>query len=148
MSDCQEQMKRRTIIAALKQGLTPKTKITALCNGTENYWNIIDALEPISASIQKILDWFHLSMRIQNISLPESIKPKLVRIKWHLWRGNCDLALKRLTELIELCTETSKDKLQKLKFYIENNASKIINYRNRHKHSLPFTSYLAELTVK
>ncbi len=81
MSDCQEQMKRRTIIAALKQGLTPKTKITALCDCAENCWNIIDALEPLSTSIQRISDWFHLSMKIQNISLTETIKPKLMRIK-------------------------------------------------------------------
>jgi hypothetical protein len=148
MSDCQEQMKRRTIIAALKQGLTPKTKITALCDGAENCWNIIDALEPLSTSIQRILDWFHLSMKIQNISLPESIKPKLIRIKWHLWRGNYNRALKRLTELIELCAENSTDNLKKLKSYIENNASKIINYRDRHKRGLPFTSHLAESTVE
>ena len=56
MIDAQVQMKRRTIIAALKQGMTPQTKITALCDGAENCWNIIDALEPMAASIDRILD--------------------------------------------------------------------------------------------
>jgi len=56
MSDAQEQMKRRTIIAALKQGMTPNTHITALCDGADNCWNIIDALEPMTASITRILD--------------------------------------------------------------------------------------------
>ena len=28
--------------------LQPQTKITALCNGAENCWNIIDALEPMA----------------------------------------------------------------------------------------------------
>ena len=34
------------------------------------------------------------------------------------------------------------------KTYIENNASKIINYRERQKKGLPFTSNLAESTVE
>jgi hypothetical protein len=141
-------MKRRTIIAALKQGLMPKTKITALCDGTENCWNIVDILEPLTDFVQEILNWFHLSIKIQNISSPESIKPRLIRIKWHLWRGDCDSALKRLTKLMEMCTEISKSRLQKLKLYIENNASKIVNYRARQKQGLLLTSHLAALTVE
>jgi len=146
--DSQVQMKRLTIIAALKQGLTPKTRITALCDGADNCWNIIDALEPMAASIDRVLDWFHLGMKIQNISLPESIKPKLMRIKWHLWRGNSERAMQRIVELIPLCPEKSADKLKKLSTYIKNNANKIINYRERHKNGLPFTSNLAESTVE
>ena len=141
-------MKRRTIIAALKQGMTPKTKITALCDGADNCWNVIDALEPMAASIDRILDWFHLSMKIQNIPLPEAIKPKLVRIKWHLWRGNSDRAIQRLTSLITACSGVASERLSKLKTYIVNNASKIINYRERQKQGLPFTSNLAESTVE
>lgn len=148
MSHSQEQMKRLTIIAALKQGITPKTKITALCDGAENCWNIIDVLEPMAASIDRILDWFHLGMKIQNIPLPEAIKPKLVRIKWHLWRGNSDRAVQRLTSLITSCSGVASERLSKLKTYIENNSSKIINYRERHKQGKPYTSNLAESTVE
>jgi hypothetical protein len=146
--DSQVQMKRRTIVAALKQGLTSKTKVTALCDGAGNCWNIIDALEPLAASVDRILDWFHLSMKIQNISLPESVKPKLIRIKWHLWRGNSDRALQRLAELIPLCSDKPSDKLKKLIGYIKSNENKIINYRERQKKGLPFTSHLAESTVE
>ena len=148
MHDSQEQMKRHTIIAALKQGLTSKTRVTALCDGADNCWAIIDALEPLSASIDRVLDWFHLSMKIQNISLPESMKPKLTRIKWHLWRGNSARAMQRLAELIPICPEKSADKLKRLSVYIKNNANKIIDYRARHKNGLPFTSNLAESTVE
>ena len=129
-------MKRRTIIAALKQGMTSQTKITALCDGAENCWNIIDALEPMAASIDRVLDWFHLSMKIQNIALPDSIESKLTRIKWHLWRGNVERALLRLDELIPLCADKSAERLKKLKTYITNNATKIINYRDRQKNGL------------
>ena len=148
MADSQEQMKRRTIIAALKQGMTPKTKITALCDGADNCWNIIDALEPMAFSIDRILDWFHLSMKIQNIGLPEALKQKLIHIKWHLWRGNSERGLKRLDALIPLCSGISAERLKKLKTYITNNATKIINYRERQKQGLPFTSNLAESTVE
>jgi hypothetical protein len=148
VADSQEQMKRRTIIAALKQGMTPKTKITALCDGADNCWNIIDALEPMAASIDRVLDWFHLSMKIQNIALPEALKRKLIHIKWHLWQGNSERALKRLDTLIPLCSGVSAERLKKLKTYIKNNAAKIVNYRERQKQGLPFTSNLAESTVE
>jgi hypothetical protein len=42
----------------------------------------------------------------------------------------------------------SADRLKKLKAYIENNADKIINYREYQKQGLPFTSNLAESTVE
>ena len=42
----------------------------------------------------------------------------------------------------------ASERLIKLKTYIENNASKIINYRERQKQGLPFTSNLAESTVE
>jgi ribosomal protein S27AE len=75
--DSQEQMKKRTLIASLKQGLNPETKITALCDGAQNCWNVVDALEPFCSSIEKILDWFHITMKLKNISLPEPLKEKL-----------------------------------------------------------------------
>ena len=115
---------------------------------TQNCWNIIDALEPMAASIDRILDWFHLSMKIQNIALPDPIKSKLTRIKWHLWRGNVERALYRLNELIPLCSDKSAERLKKLKAYVMNNSTKIINYRDRQKNGLPFTSHLAESTVE
>ena len=59
-------------------------------------------------------------MKIQNIALPEVLKPKLVRIKWHLWRGKTDNALKRLDSLIDDCPKIYKQRLEKLKTYIKN----------------------------
>ena len=148
LSDSQEQMKRRTIIAALKQGLTPKTKITALCDGAENCWAVVDALGPFSSSIEKILDWFHITMKIKNISLPAPLKEKLEKIKWYLWHGNTESAIERLTDLSKNCSETSANKLNKLRTYIQNNESKIVNYDKRKEEGKPFTSNLAESTVE
>jgi len=141
-------MKYRTIIASLKQGLTSQTKITALCDGAENCWNVIDALVPLSGSVDRILDWFHLSMKIQNIALPEAIKPKLDKVKGHLWRGNCDKAVQRLKELMEDASGKSVVRIKKLLTYVTNNRSKIVNYEERKNKGLPFTSHLAESTVE
>ena len=79
-----------------------------------------------------ILDWFHLAMKIQNISLPADLKEKLMRIKWHLWRGKVDNALVRLEQLLELSKdEKDINKIKKFYTYIANNKDKIVNYRER-----------------
>ena len=148
LDDGQKQMINNTIVAALKQGLSPQTKVTALCDGADNCWQIVDALTPLCASITRILDWFHLGMKIQNIALPEHLKPKLIRIKWHLWRGKTENALKRLVELIALCPIDYKPRLEKLKTYLKNNEGKIVDYRERQNNGLIFTSNLAECTVE
>ncbi len=89
LDDGQKQIINNTIVAALKQDLSPKTNVM----GPENCWQIVDALTPLCASITRILDWFHLRMKIQNTALQDEIKSKLIRIKWHLWRGKTDNAL-------------------------------------------------------
>jgi hypothetical protein len=132
----------------LRQGLTQETKITALCDGAANCWSVVESLKPLSASVLCILDWFHLAMKIQNIALPEKFKDKLTRIKWHLWRGKSGNATIRLDSLIKSVPKNYKDRLDKLKTYIENNRDKIVNYRDRKKQKLVFTSNLAESTVE
>ena len=90
-----------TIIAALKEGMTEKTHITTLSDGARNCWNIAEALKPLCKGMTCILDWFHLSMKMQNIALPEELKVKFLRIRWHLWRGNVKAAIIRTNQLIE-----------------------------------------------
>ena len=147
-ADNQAQMISNTVVAALKQGLSPSTNVTALCDGAENCWQIVNALKPLSASTLCILDWFHLAMKIQNISLPEKFKPKLIKIKWHLWRGKVDNALIRLSTLINEVPKNYQDRIEKLQAYLKNNIDKIVNYRERQKQGLVFTSNLAESTVE
>ena len=147
--DEQKQMISSTIIAALKQGLTKETHVTALCDGADNCWKIAESLAPICGKITYILDWFHISMKMENISLPEELKAKLMRVKWHLWRGNSDRALLRLNELfITANDKKEKDKINKFAVYIENNKRRIADYRKRKKSGFVFTSNLAESTVE
>jgi len=147
--DNQQQIISGTIIAALKQGLTKNTHITALCDGAENCWNVAESLRPLCKEMTCILDWFHLAMKLENISLPKKVKSKLLRIKWHLWRGNVDKALTRLEQLI-LSAQQEKHikRIEKFRNYIANNRDKIVNYKERKKLKLIFTSNLAESTVE
>ena len=104
-----------TIIAAIKQGLSPKTHVTALCDGAANCWNIAKALEPLCANISYILDWFHLAKKFENISLPKQLKEDLMHIKWHLWRGNIAEALVRFKEILDLTKdEQLNDRIKRL----------------------------------
>lgn len=147
--DNQEQIICSTIVAALKQGLTNTTHVTALCDGASNCWSVVDALKPLSGSMTCILDWFHIAMKMKNIALPEKLKSKFMRIKWHLWRGNTDSALLRIEQLKETVTaKKSLDKLTKFATYITNNVERIVDYRKRRKNGLVFTSNLAESTVE
>jgi hypothetical protein len=147
--DGQSYMISATIIAALKQGLSPKTHVTALCDGATNCWNIAKAIEPLCASITYILDWFHLAMKFENISLPKKLKEDLMHIKWHLWRGDIEKTTLRFKEIMELTKEEQHhDRIKKLFQYVENNKDKIVDYSSRKEAGLVFTSNLAESTVE
>ena len=147
--DNQKHMISSTIIAALKQGLNPKTHVTALCDGAQNCWNIASSLEPLCAKITYILDWFHLAMKFENISLPKQLKEDLMHIKWYLWRGDAVKAMIRFNEILMLTKdEKHHDRIQKLSNYVDNNKDRIIDYSKRKEQGLVFTSNLAESTVE
>jgi hypothetical protein len=149
LDDNQDQFISATIIAALKQGLGKNTHVTVLCDGAQNCWNVAEELRPLSGSMTCILDWFHIAMKMQNIALPEKLKAKFIRIKWHLWRGGVDNALTRLRQLAEEAkTDKSIAKINKFYNYINNNRDRLVNYRERQKMGLVFTSNLAESTVE
>jgi hypothetical protein len=147
-ADGQKQLIESTITAALKQGLSRTTHITALCDGADNCWNVVDALAPLAGSVTRILDWFHLAKKIKNIALPQGEGDKLMLIKWHLWRGRIDRARIRLNEMITRVDDMYQDRLTRLLAYINNNEDKIVDYRARKNAGLVFTSQLAESTVE
>jgi hypothetical protein len=148
LDDNHESINKATLNAAKKQGLCPTTDMTAICDGADNCWSVINYLAPHCLSILRILDWFHIAMRFKNIGLPQEYKDKLIRIKWHLWRGNVDNAKVRFEQLLDIIPEKYKDKVIKLRNYIINNSANIINYRERMKSGKAFTSNMAESNVE
>ncbi len=53
--------------AALKQGLTEQTRVTALADGAHNCWSVILALKPHCQTLECILDWFHIAQKFQQV---------------------------------------------------------------------------------
>lgn len=142
-------IKRQTLLAALKQGMTAETNVIALCDGAANCWNVVQELEGRCCSIIKILDWFHIAKRFQNISLPKYLDEKLDHIKWCIWHGQSEKGLARFDEVISK-TRASKMKarLVQLKGYLENNKSYLVNYEERHSAKKVISSSLAESNVE
>ena len=151
MLDSQDTMKKLTINAAIKQGMTSETQITALCDGASNCWNIVDLLEVHCQFIERILDWHHIAMKFQNTRLgQDELNERLSGAKWYLWNGLPDKAIERLLSIRDSLQDEQKkqDKVQVLLTYIENNANFIVNYQKRQDSGLIFTSQMAESTVE
>ncbi len=151
LSDNGKTINNQTLNAAIKQGMTENTRITAICDGAKNCWSVIDHLEDYSYSIERILDWHHVAMKFQNSRLgDESLNDQLMSAKWHVWHGDSNSAITKLDALLTSCKddENKQEKIQKLLMYIKNNVDYIPNYQQKQDNGLIFTSQLAECTVE
>jgi hypothetical protein len=151
LSDNQKSIRAQTLVAAKLQGLTKQTRLTAICDGAANCWSVIDSLSDECQSIERILDWFHLSMKFKNSGLGnKKLNDKLDGAKWYLWHGQVEDAISRLEELRQEVTKDTKkaNKLEKLLSYVVNNKNCIVNYDERKNKDLVFTSQMAESNVE
>ena len=140
-------MKTYTLNAARMQGMTEKTQVTALADGALNCWSVILSLAPHCKTLLCILDWFHIAMRFQNVrgAVEEPFKESLEGVKWKLWHGKPEEALSKLKSLITNVTDTKKcSKLKKLYDYLESNQAYLVNYEERDRLNLTYTSQVAE----
>jgi hypothetical protein len=147
LDDEQASIKTYLYHAALKQGLTPETHVTALADGANNCWCAISVLKPHCQTLELILDWFHIGMRFQTVkkALGEALSDSLEKAKWSLWHGETDKALQKLTLLQENITdEKNRSKLQGLQDYLQNNRQYLVNYAEREQSNQVFTSQAAE----
>lgn len=149
--DSRDTMKQQTLNAAIKQGMTLETKLTAICDGATNCWDIVDSLEKKCQAIERILDWHHIAMKFQNARFGQKdLNEQLSSAKWYLWHGKPDKAIERLQSIRDSFQDNpkNKEKAQRLLTYIENNANFIVNYQKRQDDGLIFTSQMAECTVE
>lgn len=149
--DKQATMKGLLITAAQKEGLNKnKTSVTALADGANNCWNIIDALLPHCLKILCILDWFHVGKYVKRIKLAiPALTEDFEKVRQDLWYGKVKHALSILTQLIK--KEKHKDHKRLIcNFYdyINNNRERIVDYDKRKKLSLLYSSHVAESTVE
>jgi hypothetical protein len=149
LDDNLQTIKKQTLLAAQKQGMTVETKVTALCDGAANCWSVVNSLEDHCLEITKILDWFHIGMKFQNISLSKLLEEKLEKIKWCVWHGLSDDAFDRLNEIIpKITNEKMQSRVIKLKNYLVNNKKHLVNYAERYKNGKLISSSVAESNVE
>lgn len=149
LSDGGKLINENTLIAAKKQGLNKNTKLTALCDGADNCWNVVEYLEGHCAQVTCILDWFHIAIKFENISLPSYLEKKLERIKWCLWHYKVKEALDRFEDVIKKTRrKTMKERLIKLRNYLTNNRNHLCHYAERYKNNEVISSSFAESTVE
>lgn len=142
-----ETMKTYVLNSALKQGLNANTLITALADGAQNCWSVIQSLKPHCRQIEAILDWFHIGKKFQPLlnGLNETERESLENIKWKLWHGQANEAIERLEVLRSQITEQNhQQKLKGLKDYLQQNKQYLINYEQRQQSNQTFTSQVAE----
>ena len=119
-----------------------------------------------------IIDWFHIAMKIQPMQQiadhmarsqrdePEaspSIARRIRAVKWRLWHGRVDWAIRDLQELLDrlkpadeiedLPASRIRSLGAQLLTYVASNRSAIINYGKRYRAGLRVASTLAESAV-
>ena len=156
---------RRVASVLQEQGLSMAQQMTFLTDGADNVRNLAIDMSP---SAKHLLDWFHLSMRFCVLSrYPEGLKhhnPKeavelagrLDKIKWCLWHGKTDKALRRIRSLADDLTKIDTAypnmkrfirKTNQLHTYVTNNQSSIPNYGKRRRQGKRIATSFVESTV-
>lgn len=136
--------------AALKQGLTQETNITAFADGAKNCWSVINALKPYCAGLECILDWFHIGKKFQNTigALAKEHEETLLHIKWCIWHNDVNEAITRLQSLRDaLVDEKMRSKVSDLLTYLKLNKQYLVNYEDRQTNNKPISSQAIESIV-
>ena len=148
-------IKKLTLKAAQKEGLTLDTAITSFCDGAANCWSIVDSLQPYCKSITKILDWYHIRQAYDRAmaALPDYCHEQLKSSKYKVWHGKANEGITKLMELKKLLilNQIPVIKIEKVALlitYLTNNFDKLVNYMERKNNHLPYTSSIAEATVE
>ena len=147
MDDKLQSIKTYLYHAALKQGLSPETHVTALADGADNCWAALSVLEPHCRVLEPLLDWFHVAKKFQNVrsAVEEEDKDILEGAKWKVWHGKYEEALSKLELLVGNITDPKKrKKLEELYSYLEGNKDYLVNYEEREKTNKTYTSQVAE----
>jgi hypothetical protein len=150
LDDDLQTMKTYLLHAALTQGMTQESQVTALADGAHNCWSVLAVVQPHCQTLECILDWFHIGKKFQNVknALGEAFEQSLDRIKWKLWHGKAHDALTKLALLRDnIHAEEQHSKITGLYDYIKRNQAYIVNYEKRDNAKKPYTSQVAESHV-
>lgn len=142
-------------------------QISFLSDGADNLRMMQIGIYP---EAEHILDWFHISMRLtvlnqcakgiatQTKDMGATLQNLLEKIKWYLWHGNADEALRQLDSCLCICDNDEDNQVYKnskkivryldeMMTYIGNNQVMIPNYGERHRYGEPISTAFVESTV-
>lgn len=153
-------------------GATATKPVTILSDGAEGPRSLSAAAS--AGPVRHVLDWFHLSMRVQHVAqvvkgwataVPATAERTVIladavsRIRWRLWHGQTERALALVGDnLVELdaLLEAADDRqarkvatlLRALETYIVGQADLIIDYAAARSRGEPISTATAESTVQ
>ena len=149
--DKQSSMKKYLLRAAELQGLTSQTTVTALADGAKNCWSIINSLENHCGKLDRIVDWFHIGKKFENVTkgIATEFSKELKAIKAEFWHGKVLNGLEMLEQLKNnVLVAEEKSKVNGLLVYLKSNKDYIVNYDKQAMENKPYTSQVAESTVE
>lgn len=117
-------IKTYLVNAALKQGMSQESKVTALANGASNCWSVLSVIQPHCDTLKCILDWFRIGKKFQTVKnvLGEAFEQSLDSAKWKLWHGEAHEALLKLTFLSDNITDAAtRSNIKGLHDYLQRN---------------------------
>lgn len=171
VQDYDTKPRRRVFEVLRSQGLQANQCVEFFTDGAPMLRSLTAYLNPESTHI---LDWFHLTMRITVLNQyalgltkvdrgrGEELQAELTSIKWHLWHGNTNRAVEKIDGLdVGLLNHQGDksivkkyDKLKPLtryvsdfQTYVEQNATSIIDYSERHRNGERVSTGFVESTV-
>lgn len=155
------ELKAMAALALKRQGYADQGEITVISDGAECLKRLASMLpQPVT----HILDWFHISMKVQPIAQLASTAPKhlssfesrVERMRWRLWNGQASRALSLISKVRrDLSRDTvpsiwahRADKLlETLQVYIRRNKGSVVNYAERYRDGKRVSTAPAEASV-
>ncbi len=152
LKDRGQTIKKMVLFAAKKQGITAKTKVTALCDGAENCWNAAKTISVLcNNQVTYVLDWYHIKQKFESLAnkVEDPYLSKLESIKWKIWHGESEEAITRLLSVYEVTSKYDyTDKIHELYKYLANNKEYLVNYVERKEQQLPYSSSIIESAIE
>ena len=171
VQDYDTKPRRRVFEVLRSQGLQANQSVEFFTDGAPTLRSLTAYLNPESTHI---LDWFHLTMRITVLNQyalgltkvdqvrGKELQDELTSIKWHLWHGNSNRAIEKIDGLdaglanhqVDRSISKKYDKLKPLarfitdfQTYVEQNATSIVDYSERHRYGERVSTGFVESTV-